>query len=71
MRRGPKPAKSKEAKPHIGRKPTQNDAARVHDIENRLAEAQEQQAATNKILRVIGQVPTVLDNRDSDALDVA
>jgi signal transduction histidine kinase len=57
MRRGPKPAKSKEAKPHIGRKPTQNDAARVHDIENRLAEAQEQQAATNKILRVISGSP--------------
>jgi hypothetical protein len=63
MGRGPKPGKSKaEAKPPVARKSSKNGAARVSDLEKRLAEAlrdkaeaQEQQAATAEILRVISQ----------------
>ncbi len=65
MRRGPKPAKSKEAKPPGARKSPKNDGARVRDLEKRLAEAlrrekeaQEQQAATAEILRVISSSPS-------------
>src|SRR5262245_58299158 len=71
MRRGPKAAKSKEAKPPAARKSPKNDGARVRDQEKRLAEAleqlqtrdqelveaQEQQTATSEILRVISQSP--------------
>jgi hypothetical protein len=39
MRQGPKPAKSKEAKPPVGRKSPKSDGARVRDLEKRLAEA--------------------------------
>src|SRR5215510_299239 len=72
MRRGPKPAKSKEAKPPVARKSSRGDGARVRDLEKRLAEAQqrevdalkreaearEQQTATSDILRVISSSPT-------------
>src|SRR5262245_41029234 len=65
MRRGPRPAKSKEAKPPAARKSPKDDGARVRDLEKRLAEAlrdkaeaQEQQAATAEILRVISSSPT-------------
>lgn len=51
MRRGPKPTKSKEAKPPVARKSPKDDGARVRDLDKRLAEAlrdtsetQEQQA---------------------------
>ena len=61
MGRGPKPAKGK-AKRAVARKSPKNDAARVRDLEKRLAEAvrdkaealklqaeaQEQQAATSE-----------------------
>src|SRR5262245_48540309 len=71
MRRGPKPAKSKEAKSPVGRK-SPNDDARVLDLEKRLAEAlrdkaealqretgaREQQSATSEILRVISSSPS-------------
>src|SRR5262249_38651143 len=64
MRRGRKPAKSKEAKPPVTRKSPQDDA-RVRDLEKRLtealkgkAEAQEQQTATSDILSVISSLPT-------------
>src|SRR5262245_2403143 len=59
MRRGPKPAKSKEAKPPVGRKSPKDDA-RVRDLEKRLAEAEEQQAATAQILHSISSSPTEL-----------
>ena len=39
MGRGPKPAKSKEAKPPVARKSPKNDGAKVRDLEKRLAEA--------------------------------
>src|SRR5262249_34000305 len=57
MRRGPKPAKSKEAKPPVARKSSKNDGARVRDLEKRLAEARGQQTATTEILRVISSSP--------------
>ena len=55
MRRGPKPAKSKEAKPPVARQSPKGDGARVSDLENRLAEALAQQAATSEILNVISR----------------
>ena len=73
MRRGAKPAKSKvEAKPPIARKSPKTEASRVRDLEKRLAEAlereaavlrrdavaHEKQAATAEILRVISSSPT-------------
>ena len=71
MRRGPKPAKSKEAKPPVARKRPKDEGARVRDLEKRLAEAlereagaltreaeaQAQQIATAEILRVISHSP--------------
>jgi hypothetical protein len=39
------------------RMPRNNDRTEVHDLEARLAEAREQQAATSEILRVISQSP--------------
>jgi GAF domain-containing protein len=58
MRRGPKPAKSKEAKPPIARKAPKGEDSKVRDLEQKLAEALEQQAATSEILRVISSSPT-------------
>jgi GAF domain-containing protein len=59
MRRGAKPAKAKvQAKPSgAGKSPT-NEGFKVLDLEKRLAEAHEQQAATAEILRVISSSPT-------------
>src|SRR5262245_6490154 len=65
MSRGPKPAKSKEAKPPVGRKSPNDGGSGFGDLEQRLAEAlsdkaeaQEQQAAAAEILRVIASSPT-------------
>src|SRR5262245_19992235 len=72
MRRGPKPAKSKEAKPPVARQSPKNDGARVRDLEKRLAEALEQQAAAADILRLIAEspsdLPAVLDGILSGAI---
>jgi GAF domain-containing protein len=65
MPRRPKPAKPKEAKPPVARKSPKDADSRIRDLETHLAEAlklkaeaQEQQAATAEILRVISQSPT-------------
>ena len=41
MGRGPKPAKSKKAKPQVARKLPKDEGARVRDLEQRLAEARQ------------------------------
>src|SRR5262245_46486231 len=65
MRRGPKPAKSKEAKPSVARKSPRGNGARVRELEKSLAEALKREAealaretATGEILRVISSSPT-------------
>jgi signal transduction histidine kinase/putative methionine-R-sulfoxide reductase with GAF domain len=44
MRRGPKPTKSKQAKPPVARKSPRDGGARVRDLEKRLAESLEREA---------------------------
>src|SRR5262245_41617270 len=51
MRRGPKPAKSKEATPPIARKSPRGDGAKVRDLEKRLAEALRDKAAAQEQLQ--------------------
>src|SRR5262250_2059223 len=58
MRRGPKPAKSKEAKLPVARKPPKNEDSRVRDLETRLAESLAREKATGEILRVISRSHT-------------
>jgi len=65
MRRGQKPAKSREAKPPVARKSPKRDGAKLRDLERRLAEALkdkaealDQQTATSEILRVIASSST-------------
>ena len=65
MPRGPKPAKSKKARPTVARKSPKDNGSRGSDLAKRLAEAlrdkaeaQEQQKATAEILHVIGSSPT-------------
>src|SRR5262245_48496681 len=56
MRRGPKPATSKEAKPSVARK--SKGGARASDLENRLVEALDRERAISEILSVISNSPT-------------
>ena len=59
MRRRAKPAKAKvKARRPAARKPPKNEGARVRDLEKRLAESLDQQAATAEILKVISGTPT-------------
>src|SRR5262245_39295145 len=59
MRRGPKPAKSKEATPPVARKSSKDDGVRVRDLEKRLAEALSDKAAAQEQLQT----------RDSDLVE--
>src|SRR4030095_9076727 len=54
MGRGPKPAKSKEAKPPVTRASPKDDGARAHDLEQQLAKARAQQAATAGVFGGVG-----------------
>jgi two-component system NtrC family sensor kinase len=58
MERGAKPAKAKvEARPPVARKSQKVDGSMGRQLEQRLPEALEQQAATSDILRAISQSP--------------
>jgi PAS domain S-box-containing protein len=59
MRRGAKPRKAKpRARPAVQGRPRASEASRRRQLEKRLAEAREQQAATSEILRVISRSPS-------------
>src|SRR5262249_61486423 len=58
MRRGPKPTKSKVAKPPVGRKSPKDDAE-VRDLEKRLAEAlQRETDGLKREAEALGQLQT-------------
>jgi two-component system NtrC family sensor kinase len=58
MRRGPKPAKSKKAKPPVARKSRKSEDSKVRDLEKRLADALGRETATAEILGVIRSSPS-------------
>jgi len=59
MRRGTRPAKAKvKARLPVARPSPKREASRGRQLERRLAEALEQQAATGEILRAISGSPT-------------
>src|SRR5215510_1810819 len=59
MRQGPKPAKSKKAKPPVARKSAKGDGARVRDLETRLAAALSREAeASKREAEALGQLQT-------------
>src|SRR5262245_1412042 len=66
MRRGPKPAKSKEAKPPVARKSLKDDGARVHDLKKRLAEALRGKA---EALKLHSDSQEQLQTRDRELVD--
>ena len=51
MRQGPKPAKSEEAKPPVGRKSPKDDSGKVREVEERLEEALRGKAEAQEQLR--------------------
>src|SRR5262249_24710359 len=56
MRRGAKAAKAKtQAEQAVTRRSRKDESSRVRDLEQRLAEAQAQQAATSEVLKIIGR----------------
>src|SRR5919108_607732 len=57
MSRGAKPTRAKAKRP-AARRPAKSVSAREREVEQRLAEALAQQAATSEILRVISESPT-------------
>ena len=48
MGRGPKPTRSKAAKPPVARKRSNDEGARLRDLEKRLAEALQREAEALK-----------------------
>ena len=61
MPRGAKPAKAKvQVKPPAARKSPRSEGSRLSDLEKRLAEALEREAATSEILRVMSRSPSEL-----------
>jgi len=51
MRRGPKPAKSKEATLPVTRRSPKDDGERVRDLEKRLAESLKRESVTGDLLQ--------------------